>query len=209
MANLITIARFPLLVIIVLLLFAAGVVPRLISVPLLFLLIAMDSLDGMVARARGETSLLGSVLDIMADRTVELVLWVVYAHLGLISVVIPLVYIGRGTVVDALRNLHVRGGEAPFDAMRTRVGRWLVASSFMRTIYGVSKLVSFAGLATTHALYAYAAREAIATEWAGKTLLLFNITSWIALALCLARGLPVVVEAIPAIVDRERVGTRS
>ncbi|MFP3895586.1 MAG: CDP-alcohol phosphatidyltransferase family protein [Anaerolineales bacterium] len=203
MANLITLARFPLLIVIVLLLYVAGATPRLINVPLLLLLIGMDSLDGMVARARGETSLLGSVLDIMADRTVELVLWIVYAHLGLISVVIPLVYVVRGTVVDALRGLYVREGETPFGAMRTGIGRWLVASSFMRGIYGVSKLISFAGLAMTHALQAYALRGAVSSEWVATSSLVFNITSWIALAFCLTRGLPVVVEAIPTLAGTE------
>ncbi len=203
MANLITIARFPLLIAIVLLLYSAGPTLRLLNVPLLLLLIGMDSLDGIVARARGEASLLGSVLDIMMDRTVELVLWVVYAHLGLISVVIPLVYVVRGTVVDALRGLHVREGETPFGAMHTRVGKWLVASSFMRGIYGASKLISFAGLAATHALQAYTLRGAVSGGLVTKSSLVFNITSWIALALCLIRGLPVVVEAIPVLADRE------
>ncbi|MGM0400319.1 MAG: CDP-alcohol phosphatidyltransferase family protein [Chloroflexota bacterium] len=203
MANLITLARFPLLIIIVLLLYAAGATPRLVGVPLLLLLIGMDSLDGIVARARGETSLLGSVLDIMMDRTVELVLWVVYAHLGLISVVIPLVYVVRGTVVDALRGLHVREGETPFGAMRTKIGKWLVASSFMRGIYGASKLVSFAGLATAHALQAYALRGAVSTGLVATSSVVFNVTSWIALGFCLARGLPVVMEAVPTLADRE------
>lgn len=201
MANLITLARFPLLIVIVLLLYAMGSTPRIATVPLILLLIGMDSLDGMVARARDEASLLGSVLDIMMDRTVELVLWVVYAHLGLISVAIPLIYVVRGTVVDALRGLHVRKGETPFGAMRTEIGRWLVASSFMRGTYGVSKLVSFAGLAMTHALYAFALREAISTELVDKISIVFNITSWIAVIFCLARGLPVVVEAIPTLAD--------
>lgn len=199
MANLITLARFPLLIVIVILLYAADPVARLISVPLFLLLIGMDSLDGKVARARGETSLLGSVLDIMMDRIVELVLWIVYAHLGLISVAIPLVYVVRGTAVDALRGLHVREGETPFGAMRTEVGRWLVASSFMRGIYGAIKLIAFAGLATTHTLQAYALREAVSAGLVATSSLVFNIMSWIAVGLCLARGLPVVVEAVPTL----------
>lgn len=206
MANLITLARLPLLIVIVLLLYATGTTPRVATVPLLLLLIGMDSLDGMVARARDETSLLGSVLDIMMDRVVELVLWVVYAHLGLISVAIPLIYIVRGTVVDALRGLHVREGETPFGAMRTEIGKWLVASTLMRGIYGVSKLVSFAGLALTHALYAYALRDAVSMGLVDKGSLLFNITSWIAIVFCLARGLPVVVEIIPALANGEAEG---
>jgi CDP-diacylglycerol--glycerol-3-phosphate 3-phosphatidyltransferase len=208
MANLITLSRFPLLLLVVLLLYSSQPAAGAASVPLVLILIGMDSLDGIVARAREETSLLGSVLDIMVDRAVELVLWVAYAHLGLISVVIPLVYIVRGTVVDALRNLHVREGEAPFDAMRTKVGKWLVASSFMRTTYGVSKLVSFAGLAATRALQNYALQGTVSAQLAARSSLLFNITSWIALALCLARGLPVIVEAIPSGAGKKKMEDR-
>jgi phosphatidylglycerophosphate synthase len=81
MANIITVARFPLLVLIVILLTIPSAGARTVAVPLVLVLILLDTVDGIVARARKEESLLGSVLDIMADRSVEMVLWVVYAHL--------------------------------------------------------------------------------------------------------------------------------
>lgn len=202
MANLITIARFPLLIAIILLLYAHNPLARIAAVPLLLILIAMDSLDGMVARARKEVSVLGSVLDIMADRAVELVLWVCYAHLGLIPVAIPVIFILRGTVVDSLRSLHVREGEAPFDAMRTELGKWLVKSRFMRSTYGVSKLISFAGLALTHALAGYAERGVIVSDIVRISSLVFSITSWISVGFCLTRGLPVIIEALPVLGGR-------
>ena len=198
MANLITIGRFPLLIVIVLLLYAASPALRLASVALLIVLILMDSLDGMLARRRNEVSLLGSVLDIMADRAVELVLWVCYAHLGLVPVAIPIVFVLRGTVVDSLRSVHVGAGRAPFQGMRTRLGKWLVGSPFMRTAYGVAKLASFAGLALTHSLAAYAQRGAIAGDTVRASALAFAFTSWVAVGFCLLRGAPVVVEALLA-----------
>jgi len=70
MANWITIARFPLLMVVVLLLYTSSPSLGLLSALLIAILIAMDSVDGLVARARDEVSLLGSVLDIMADRSV-------------------------------------------------------------------------------------------------------------------------------------------
>lgn len=197
MANLITVLRFPLLIIVVLLLYAANPLARLVAAFLIVLLIGMDSIDGMVARARKEESLIGSVLDIMADRAVELVLWVCYAHLGLIPVAIPIIYILRSTVVDSLRSVHVSAGTAPFNAMRTRLGKFLVASPEMRTGYAVNKLVSFAGLALTHSLGAYAGQGMIALDVVRSSSLIFNITSWIAVSFCLVRGAPVIIEAIP------------
>jgi CDP-diacylglycerol---glycerol-3-phosphate 3-phosphatidyltransferase len=198
MANLITVLRFPVLLAIVLLFSAASPAVRLLNIGLLVLLILMDSLDGIIARRRNEVSLLGSVLDIMADRAVELILWVCYAHLRLIPVAIPLIVILRGTVVDSLRSVHVSAGQAPFKAMRTPMGKWLVGSPVMRSSYGVVKLVSFAGLALTHALAAYAVQGSVGPGVVQTSLVVFNITSWLAVLLCLVRGVPVVVEALPA-----------
>ena len=196
MANAITLARFPLLIVIVLLLYTASPVARLTSAGLLVVLILLDTLDGVVARIRHESSLLGSVLDVMTDRAVELVLWVCYAHLGLIPVAVPIIYILRGTVVDSLRGMAVREGKAPFKAMRTRLGTWLVGSPTMRTSYAVFKLVSFAGLALSHALAGYAARGAVGLEAVRSSALVFNVTTWLSVAFCLVRGLPVIAEAL-------------
>jgi len=169
----------------------------------MFILIGMDTLDGIVARARKEVSLLGSVLDIMADRAVELTLWIVYADLGLIPVTIPIIYVLRGTVVDSLRSVAVSAGQAPFKSMRTDLGKWLVGSPVMRSSYGISKLISFAGLATVNALAAYASHGAVAISTVRWLSLLFLLTSWVSVIFCLARGLPVIIEALPAL-DKPR-----
>lgn len=49
---------------------------QILGAALLFLGLLLDTVDGIVARRTGQSSLLGSVLDIAADRTYELVLWV-------------------------------------------------------------------------------------------------------------------------------------
>ena len=203
MANWITVGRFPVLLAIIMLLYAADPGARLAAVVLMFILIGMDTLDGVVARARKEVSLLGSVLDIMADRAVELTLWIVYADLGLVPVAIPIIYVLRGTIVDSLRSMAVSAGQAPFKSMRTELGKWLVGSPFMRSSYGVSKLVSFAGLAAVNALSSYAARGVVAISTVRWLSLLFLFTSWVSVMFCLARGLPVIIEALPAL-DKPR-----
>lgn len=197
MANLITIARFPLLLLIVLLLYTPAPLARLATVVLLVVLITMDSLDGIVARRRGEVSLMGSVLDIMADRAVELVLWVCYAHIGLVPVAVPIIFVLRGTVVDSLRSVYVGAGTAPFKGMRTSLGSWLVGSPAMRSTYGVAKMLSFTGLALTHSLSACASRGAVRSSVVETVHLVFTVTTWVAVGFCLARGAPVIVEALP------------
>ncbi|MHB1355974.1 MAG: CDP-alcohol phosphatidyltransferase family protein [Anaerolineae bacterium] len=199
MANLITVLRFPVLVLCTVLLYLPGATPKIIAVPLIIVLIAMDTLDGIVARVRHETSLLGSVLDIMADRSVEIALWICFAHLHLVPVVIPLVFAVRGVIVDSLRSFSVGNGKTPFQGMRSRVGRWLVGSSFMRSTYGASKMIAFAGLATTHALAALAVQGNIPAVWASTSHFIFSIVSWFALGMCLVRGAPVVIEAFSSL----------
>ncbi|HRT32724.1 MAG TPA: CDP-alcohol phosphatidyltransferase family protein [Anaerolineae bacterium] len=189
LANWITIARIPLLGIIIALLYSASATAQLSAAPLILVLILMDTLDGALARARGETSLLGSVLDIAADRAVEYALWVVFAHLQLISVAIPLIVVIRGTFVDSVRSVAPARGLKPFELMRSKVGRFLVGSPWLRAPFGVVKAVAFILLALAHGL------DTLGHGAAGGVALAAQTASWIAVAFCLARGLPVLIEA--------------
>ncbi len=188
-ANLITVLRFPLLIVIVLLLYSGGTVGQLIDAPLIVVLILMDSLDGFVARRRREQTLIGSALDIAADRAVEIVLWVAYAHLKLIPVVIPLTVIIRGALTDSVRNVALQHGQSAHSMMRSSWGQWLVASGYMRTGYAVVKVVAFTLLALALGLKTggYAAWHGV---WIAA-----SVVSWTALAICIVRGGPVVIEA--------------
>jgi len=195
MANAITLSRIPILLVVVFLLYTPHPAPRFVGVALLVIVIALDTLDGVVARARHEVSLRGSVLDVMVDRVVELVLWVCFADLRLIPVAIPLICIMRGTIVDSLRSMQVGAGRPPLSAAQTRLGQWIMGSPIMRTSYGVAKLVSFTGLAFTHAFAAQASASGAAQASLQLSTTIFNVTSWVAMAFCLTRGLPVIIEA--------------
>lgn len=195
MANWITLSRFPLLVVYVLILYFAAPGVRLAAVPLLFLLLMLDTVDGMVARATGTTSLLGSVLDIAADRAYELVLWVAFAHLGAIPVAIPLTVILRTTLTDALRSIGVAEGKSPFDQHRSRLGRFVVGSPWMRTSYSVSKITAFCGLALGLAMTSYPPGSTLAGH-APAVLRVFQVVAWIATVICVVRGLPVIIGSL-------------
>lgn len=199
MANAITLLRIPLLVGILLLLYFGNTAARFACVPLLIFLIAMDTLDGIVARRRRETSLLGSTLDIAVDRAVEIVLWVAFADLDLIPLAIPVIVIVRGALVDAFRSVGVQAGVRPFDMVRAGWARKLVASPALRTPYGVVKGVAFSLLAFTLAMQetSYAA----GAHWAW---VLAQAASWLAVALCLLRGIPVLVDGWPLLASRGR-----
>lgn len=186
-ANTITILRFPLLAAVVILLYQPRDPVRLIAVLLIAVLMFMDTLDGVVARRRHEESLMGSALDIAADRAVEIVLWVVFAHLRLIPVIIPLVVIIRGTLTDSIRSVAAQRGLSAHRMMSSSLGKWLVASPPMRTGYSIVKIVAFLTLAL--------ALQSGNAAWTQTVYRVGLYAAWLAMVLCIIRGLPVLWEA--------------
>ena len=187
--NLITLARIPLLACIVGLLYQEQVLPRLVAAGLIVLLILLDTVDGLVARATAQTSILGSILDIAADRSVELVLWVAFADLDLVPIIVPLFVITRGVFVDALRSIAPARGLAPFDLVQSALGRFLVKSPWLRTPYGIVKAVAFCLLALQHGFLHYPTQTPRA--WIAR----FAVgATWLAVSMCLVRGLPILIE---------------
>ena len=107
----------------------------------------MDGLDGYVARKRGESSVLGSVLDILSDRIVEQVYWVTFAVLCWVPLWVPLVVITRGVLVDGVRSVALQQGMTAFGGdsmMKSPLGVFLVSSRFSRASYAVLKAAAFA-----------------------------------------------------------------
>jgi phosphatidylglycerophosphate synthase len=188
MANLITFLRIPLLFCYVGILYYGDAIITFWCVPLLILIFLMDSADGYVARLRGETSLLGSAFDIATDRTLEVVLWVVYSHLGLVPIVIPLIAIVRGTTVDAVRAVGMSKGVVAFEQVNNPVSRFLVSSRFMRSTYGVIKAVAFVLLNVVLGLNKQSSSGASIVHTIAMT------TSWAAISLTVLRGLPPLIE---------------
>lgn len=200
LANCITLSRFPLLLIWILVLYLGSPPLRLAGVALLFVGLMLDTVDGVVARRTGRTSLFGSVLDIAADRTYELVLWVCFANLGMIPTVIPLIVVARTTLTDALRSLGVAEGTAPFAQPRSALARFLVGSSWMRTGYSVTKVTAFCGLALAEAISGFPA-EATFGFLLAPMLGVLHVIVWSAVILCVSRGLPVLIAGIPRLGD--------
>jgi CDP-diacylglycerol--glycerol-3-phosphate 3-phosphatidyltransferase len=174
MANLITAARVVLLFITIGFIYLGwpqGTTPGdpvwlLVATALTLIVIIGDAVDGVVARARGEANELGAVVDIAGDRIVENAYWIVFAHLGIISVWFPLVQMARSFIVDAMRSLALAQGKTAFGEktmMQSRFGKWLAASRLHRALYGGAKVVTFVWLLLQMALTVQVARSA---EWA-------------------------------------------
>lgn len=188
-ANLITISRLPLLFIYLWIMYRGEPDSLFWNVPFILLIIMMDSIDGWIARKRGETSLLGSVLDITADRSVEYILWVVFADLDLIPIAVPIIVLIRGTAVDAVRSIGMKHGTSAFDQIQSPLNRFLVSSRFMRALYGAAKAVAFGLLTLAHAL-----NSTLEIMLPIVNILAISFT-WFSVALCLLRGIPVLIEA--------------
>lgn len=192
MANVITLTRLLLIFPLVAMIYWASPDWLWLAPPLLLLIIALDGLDGYVARKRLETSVFGSIFDIAADRVIEYVLWTVLGHVGLVPMWVALLFIIRGTLVDSIRYAAIAGGETAFGMMRSRLGRFLVASRTMRGLYGGLKAVTFAWL-LSQAPLAYFQPE-LWGRWGDSFPLVTGILVYAAVVLCLLRGVPVLVE---------------
>jgi CDP-diacylglycerol--glycerol-3-phosphate 3-phosphatidyltransferase len=193
MANLITLSRLLLLVLVVWMAYQPPSWWQLADVALLIVVFVTDGLDGYVARLRGETSLFGAMFDIAGDRIVELTMWIVLADLDLVPIWVPLVFVVRGTIVDAIRASQTsHRGQSPFSMMETSLGRWLVAGKFMRIFYSVLKAHAFCWLLLIHPL-----PSLLPAFWAAWGWLLAGIGGvlvYLSVAICLVRGLPVIAE---------------
>jgi CDP-diacylglycerol--glycerol-3-phosphate 3-phosphatidyltransferase len=209
MANAITIGRLVLLYIVIWLIYTGSVGVIAACMVLLMVVFAGDGIDGWVARKQGTTSTFGAVFDIAGDRMVENSLWIIFAHLEVIPVWVPLLVLGRGFVVDGLRSISLSQGMTAFgekNMMRSALTQWLTAGRFMRALFGYVKAAGFVFLA---GLVAWETRDTTDTvigamysaqwfRWFGWVLV------WGAVALTVIRGLPVLWDAIPYMRELDR-----
>jgi CDP-diacylglycerol--glycerol-3-phosphate 3-phosphatidyltransferase len=188
LANLITLTRLPLLLLLVALLFVSSFALQLAGVGLLIVLFLMDWFDGYVARVRREVTEMGAVLDVALDRAVENILWLTFMYLGMVPLWVPIVFLIRSFIVDGVRGVALARGKSGFGMMHSPLGKFLVASRFMRAFYGLAKAVVFCLLYLTHAL-ALKYPEAMQTLHSGNQILIFLVV-----ALCVVRGVPVLLD---------------
>ena len=194
MANLITLSRLLLLILVVIIAYQPPGLFQLLNVPLLILVFVTDGLDGYVARKRHETSQFGAMFDIAGDRIVELTMWIVLAHLELVPIWVPIVFVVRGTIVDAIRASQTTSRRAsPFALMEITAGQ--VAGG--RPLHaGAVRRRQGHGILLAAAPAAAACRRArpVGGLWRDRRLPIGDGLVLIAVALCLVRGLPVIVE---------------
>ena len=197
MANLVTLSRLLLLLLVVWIFYRQPTPWLFANFFLIIWIFVTDGLDGYIARKRNETSLFGALFDIAGDRIVELTLWIVAADRDLVPIWVPLVFIIRGVIVDTIRSSNaVAQGMAPFALMRSRLGKFIVAGKFMRIFYAVCKACAFVGLALQVPgplfLPAFWDYSGWLVTW------LTYMFVYLSVVLCIARGWPVIAEFVYA-----------
>jgi CDP-diacylglycerol--glycerol-3-phosphate 3-phosphatidyltransferase len=193
MANLVTLSRLLLLLLVVWLFYQPLTLWSFASFFLIAFIFVSDGLDGYIARRRNETSLFGALFDIAGDRITELTLWIVATDTDLVPIWVPLVFIIRGVIVDTIRSSNaVAEGVAPFALMRSALGKFIVAGKFVRALYAVAKAAAFAGLSLLAPFPAL-----LPDLWGQVGELVTALTYffvYLSVVLCIARGLPVMAE---------------
>lgn len=191
MANLITIFRIFLAIITISLLFFQETNIYLIAFFLTIIVIWMDGFDGYVARKFNETSKFGAVLDILGDRIVENIYWIVFSYLGWIPVWIPLVVVTRGIITDGLRSVALEQGYTAFGSstmMSGKISKFIVASNFSRFSYALFKALAFALLILVHA-------PGLIFPFMEAVNFIAYFCAYASVFFCVARGLPVITES--------------
>jgi CDP-diacylglycerol--glycerol-3-phosphate 3-phosphatidyltransferase len=188
LANTITLARLPLLLLLVAFLFVPLWPVRFLGLGLLIILYLMDWFDGYVARLRNEVTEMGAVLDVALDRAVENILWITFMYLGMVPLWVPIVFLVRSFIVDGIRGVALAQGKSGFGMMHSPVGRFLVASRFMRAFYGLAKALVFGFLYLTQALALENPKILVTLQPLNQALIFLTV------GLCILRGIPVVLD---------------
>jgi CDP-diacylglycerol--glycerol-3-phosphate 3-phosphatidyltransferase len=197
MANLVTLGRLFLLLVVAWIYYLPPSPWQFVNFFLTIVIFISDGLDGYIARKRNEASLFGALFDIAGDRITELTLWIVAADNDLVPIWVPLVFIIRGVIVDTIRSSKALAqGVTPFALMSSPVGKFLVAGRFMRVFYAIVKACAFSGLALL--LPFPAVLPAVWTQVGGLLAGLTYFFVYLAVLLCVIRGVPVIAEFVYA-----------
>lgn len=214
MANAITVGRVLLLFIIIWVMY--GTNPTVVQWcgPVIAFVILADALDGWVARRRHETSQFGAIFDIVGDRIVEVACWIVFAHLGLIPIWVPLLVVARAFLVDGLRSASYADGMTAFgenNMMRSKFTAWLTAGRQMRAFFGFAKLAAFVFLAFERAWLLPGGPSTVLGRLYGISWIYWLgwVLVWAAVALTVIRALPVVVDAVAYLREKDARKTQA
>ena len=192
LANIVSVTRIFVAYVAIACLYVQTTWAYIIALVLTIIAFAMDGLDGYLARKLNQSSEWGSVLDILVDRIVEVSYWIVFAVMGWLNIIFPLICVARAFTTDGIRSVALSKGMTAFGdktMQSTSWGKFICASRFMRISYAVAKVLAFLLLITVNTP---------GMELWNGTPILHTITmvfAWAAIIFCVVRAIPVVVES--------------
>jgi phosphatidylglycerophosphate synthase len=161
--------------------------------------VALDGVDGFLARRLRMATALGAQLDILADRMVENIFLIYFAASGQISIWVPVIFFVRGVLTDFLRGLAASRGPVngsarcgEFQRNWMLVERWsarIVASRASRGGYAALKCICFCALGAEWIVRH--AQSEVAARWGGAIQVATSRIVAATVAFCLLRAVPV------------------
>ena len=133
-ANIVSVSRIFVAFVAIGLLFVHTTNAYIWSVILTAIAFAMDGVDGYIARKYNQSSEWGSVLDIMGDRIVEASYWIVFAVMGWLNILFPIICVARAFTTDGIRSVALSKGMTAFgdkSMQSTAWGKFICGSKFM------------------------------------------------------------------------------
>lgn len=190
-ANIVSVTRIFVAFAAIGLLFVHTTTSYIWAVVLTIIAFAMDGVDGYIARKYNQTSEWGSVLDIMGDRIVEASYWIVFAVMGWLNILFPIVCIARAFTTDSIRSVALSKGMTAFgdkSMQSTAWGKFICASKFMRISYAVAKVAAFVLMIVAYTPH-------LESDIAEVIRLIAVVLAWFAIIFCVVRAVPVVAES--------------
>lgn len=138
------------------------------AMTLVALAVALDAVDGYVARALKTVSQVGRYHDRMFDYFVAGMMWITLSFLGVVSFLVPVITIGRDVLV-ALK------GPIPLGKFG-----WLSSARSMRTSYALLKLASW---------------ELAIWSVFNEVGMALDVLVWSTVAVCILRALPILAKS--------------
>ena len=191
LANTITISRL-LLTFVVITLFGKDVSIDTVALVTIVLIFILDAVDGYVARTTYTTSLFGAVFDIAVDRIIENVFWIYFAVNDIIHLWMPIAVLTRGFTTDAVRSFALSENKTPFEMMKREWTRALTSSRVSRFLSGASKMCAFCSMGVCLMLQSHE----LFPEYLERIQTVTQILAITTVAICLLRGVPVIIDGI-------------
>lgn len=198
MANLITLFRLVLLFVIFLIMDFGGLYGHLWGIFLTVFIIALDGIDGVIARWLKETSEFGGLFDIVVDRIVENCFWIYFAARGIIPVWIPFIILSRGFFTDGIRSVALSKGMTAFgekSLQKSALGNALVSSKLSRGLYGFSKILAFISLIALQGLTLPGSDSLVPDNIKNVIRISGYIIVYFTVAFCIVRAIPVLLDS--------------